>query len=132
MESLRAVHDVALKSQCHINCSLRDALSLMVRQREFLVNRIHISEYAKIEVALIENFNKATSSAPSQQVEKEGFVSLVGGRKFILRPSLAVNFGLLCDANSLRSLPADYECVRVKGYRTLLNKTSRFAAKDSL
>ena len=113
----------------------------MVRQRELLSdferwhgidNRIHLYQYAKVEVALIQNFNKAKSANTSQQVEIEGFVSLVGGRKFILRPSLAVNFGLLCDASSLRSLPTDYEFVRVKGHRTLLRKNLRYAAKDSL
>jgi hypothetical protein len=119
-----------------------DILGLVDRQRELLTsvevwqgirNRSHLYEYADLELALIDRFNKARSAnTSSRRVEVEGFVSIVGGRRFILRPSLAVDYGLLCDASAVRSLPRDYEFVRVSGYRTLLHKASRYAGKDRL
>jgi hypothetical protein len=119
-----------------------DIFDLVVKERELLsdaltwrgVNRrSRFNEYAKIELTLIERFIRAKSAAYSPfTVEVEGFVSRVGGKKFILRPSLAVDFGILCEAEGLRSLPSDYEFVHVKGNRIVREKVSRLAVADRL
>ncbi|MGP8125138.1 MAG: hypothetical protein ACLQEQ_04615 [Nitrososphaerales archaeon] len=121
---------------------MSDIFDLVVKERELLSDaltwrgvstRSRFSEYAKIELTLIERFIRAKSAAYSPvTVEVEGFVSRVGGKKFILRPSLAVNFGILCEAEALRSLPSDYEFVHVKGNRIVREKTSRLAFTDRL
>ncbi len=83
-------------------------------------------EYAKLETLLMESFRKGLSS-PSQ-VEVDGFVTRVGGGRLIIRPSLATNYGVLCDATALRILPADHEFVRVKCFRKLSSRAiNRFA-----
>jgi len=119
-----------------------DIFDLVVKERELLSDaltwrgvskRSRFIEYAKIELTLIERFIRAKSAAYSPvTVEVEGFVSRVGGRKFILRPSLAVDFGILCEAEGLRSLPSDYEFVHVKGNRIVREKASRLAFADRL
>ena len=119
-----------------------DILNLVVKERELLSDvltwrgvsrRTRFNEYAKIELKLIERFIKAKSAEYSPaSVEVEGFVSRVGGRKFILRPSLAVDFGILCEGEGLRSLPSDYEFVHVKGNRIVRETLSRLAVADRL
>ncbi len=83
-----------------------------------LANRVHIHQYAKIELELMDGFIKAKSANSfSNTVELEGFVSRVGGREFLLRSCLSSVDGVLCDASGVRSLPTEYEFVRVKGTR---------------
>lgn len=80
------------------------------------------SEYASIEISLLEKFSKALESAPL--IEIDGFVSRTGkGRSFILRPSFAVDYGIFCNASQLKRLPTDYEFGRVKGWRILEGKS---------
>ena len=118
-----------------------DIWELVVKERESLrdvlawrgiSHRTRWDEYAKVEQALLRKFveSKSVARSPST-VELEGFVSRVGGRQFILRPSLAVDFGVLCDTEGLRSLPSDYEFVHVKGDRVQM-KNSRQAYSDRL
>lgn len=98
-----------------------------------LKNRDHLHEYARAELDLINEFDRAMSATGSPSiVEIEGFVSRVGNRQFILRPCLSVDSGILCDGSGLRSLPTDYEFVRVTGRRVLPKNKSRYASKDSL
>ena len=118
-----------------------DIWDLVVKERESLKDvlawrgishRSRWDEYAKIEQALIKKFMESKSAAKySSTVEVDGFVSRVGGRQFILRPSLAVNIGVLCDTEGLRSLPSDYEFVHVSGNRVEM-KNSRLAYSDRL
>ena len=118
-----------------------DIFDLIIRERESLrevlawrgINRrSRWDEYAKIELELIKKFLEARSPSKSPSaVEIDGFVSRVGGRRFILRPSLAVDYGILCEAEGLRSLPSDYEFVHVKGDRITI-KASREAYPDRL
>lgn len=119
-----------------------DIFDLIVKERESLRDilawrgigrRSRWNEYTKIELSLIKKFMEAKSSGRSPvAVEIDGFVSRVGGRRFILRPSLAVDYGVLCEAEGLRSMPSDYEFVHVKGNRTNVRKTSRQAYADRL
>src|SRR6266480_7938768 len=119
-----------------------DIFELIAREREVLQdvqpwrglrNRSHIEEYAKIEIELINRFNNAKSANSfSGSVELEGFVSRVGGRRFLLRPCLSSIGGILCDASGVRSLPTEYEFVRVKGTRMLEKAGSRLASREKL
>lgn len=98
-----------------------------------LSKRSRLEEYARIELKLSERFNKAKTVAYSpSKIEIEGFVNRLAGerRKFILRPSLAATDGILCDAGGIRNLPADYELVRVGGYRTLERPKLNLASSD--
>ncbi len=95
-----------------------------------LKNRSHLEEYATAELNLIRQFDKARSAshAPSM-IEIEGFVSRLSGRRqFVLRPCLSVDYGILCDLGSVKSLPTDYELIRVKGKRALSKTGSRYAS----
>lgn len=77
-------------------------------------------QYAAIEVALIEKFNASLSASVSPStVEVDGFVSRVGGTMFVLRPSLAVNFGVLCEMDDSRRLPTDFQFGHVRGRRIM-------------
>ena len=106
-----------------------EPLDLLVREREVLkdvftwqgiARRRRFDEYASIELALIQRFIKAKSAAFSPStVEIEGFVSRMGDRKFLLRPTLAYDDGILCSAEQLRSTPSEYEFVRVRGTRVM-------------
>ena len=118
-----------------------DIWELVIKERESLrdvlawrgiSHRSRWDEYAKIEQALIRKFveSKSVARSPST-VEVDGFVSRVGGRQFILRPGFAVDFGILCDTEGLRSLPSDYEFVHIKGNRVQM-KNSRQAYSDRL
>jgi hypothetical protein len=95
-----------------------------------LRNRSHLEEYAKAELELIREFDKARSASHSPStIEIEGFVSRLSGRRqFVLRPCLSVDYGILCDLGRMRSSPTDYELVRVKGKRVLSKTTSRYAS----
>jgi len=118
-----------------------DIFDLVVRERKALqevhawrglANRIHIHEYAKVELELIQRFNAARSANSfSRAVELEGFVSRVGGREFLLRSCLSSVDGVLCDASGVRSLPTEYEFVRVRGTR-ILEKGNRYASNERL
>ena len=118
-----------------------DIFDLVLKERESLRDvltwrgisrRSRWDEYATIELELIRKFMDARSPSRSPStVEIDGFVSRVGGRRFILRPSLAVDYGILCEAEGLRSLPSDYEFVHVKGNRVTM-KASREAYPDRL
>ena len=76
--------------------------------------------------------NYLSNSQYSNRVEVEGFVSRLGGPRFLLRPSLAANYGIVCELNDLRQLPTDFEFGRVTGYHVLKNKTSREAARGRI
>ncbi len=121
---------------------MTDLFDLIAKERELLhdikpwrglKNRSQLNEYARAELNLIAEFDKARSATRSPStVEIEGFVGRVGGRLFILRPCLSVDHGILCDGSSIRSLPTDYEFVRVKGRRVLPKNKSRYASSDYL
>lgn len=74
-------------------------------------------EYSRLELALLEQFKKQLSAGSI--VELYGFVTRIRGRKFILRPSPTILDGaaIVCNADRIRSLPYDYDFVRVRGYR---------------
>ena len=119
-----------------------DIWDLVVKERKSLrdilpwrgiSSRSRWDEYAKIELALIKKFVEAKSASKSPtMVEIDGFVSRVGGRQFILRPSLAVDYGILCDTEGLRSLPSDYEFVHVRASRIGMKQGSRQTYSDRL
>jgi len=77
-------------------------------------------DYAETEIRLLEAFNRSLRDAPFVNIQ--GYVSRVGGRKFILRPGLAFNYGVLCNAEGCRYFPADHEFVELSGYRILSKK----------
>jgi hypothetical protein len=119
-----------------------DIFDLVIRERELLnealtwrgiSRRSRFYEYARIERILIERFvaSRSATRFPTT-VEIDGFVSKVGGRRFILRPSLAVDFGILCETEDLRFLPNDYEFVHVRGFRITERKATRLASPDRL
>lgn len=119
-----------------------DIFDLVVKEREFLrdiltwrgiSHRSKWDEYAMMEHSLIKKFIEAKSASKyPTTVEVDGFVSSVGGKQFILRPSLAVDFGILCNAEDLRSRPNDYEFVHVKANRMTTKRSSREANPDRL
>ncbi len=82
-------------------------------------------EFAALEISIISKFNEHLSVSPfSNKVELEGFVSRLGGMRFLLRPSLAVDYGVVCELSDLRRLPTDFEFGRVTGYRVLRKQTA--------
>jgi hypothetical protein len=109
--------------------ALSELGSLLVREREVLKDaftwrgisrRRRFDEYAAIEHTLIKRFLKAKSAAASPSVvEIEGFVSRLGDRKFLLRPTLGYDDGIICDAAQLRSLPVEHGFYHVTGTRTV-------------
>ena len=121
---------------------MSDVLDLLRKEREALqetvtwrgiTRRSKFNEYAKIEHKLIEKFIDAKSAAKSPTyVEIDGFVSTLGGRRFLLRPTLAVDFGILCAGKDLRKPPDDYEFVHIKGVRSKMRGASREAFPDIL
>ncbi|GEM_PF-6438899 len=84
--------------------------------------------YAETEIRLLEEFNESLRKAPL--VHLQGYVSRVGGRKFILRPGLAFSYGILCNAENCRYLPADHEFVELSGYRMLPKKGDVLASDE--
>lgn len=86
-------------------------------------------EYAAIEIALMEKFEKSlAANSFSNVVEIYGFASRVGGStNYVLRPSMAVNYGVLCEATDSRQLPTDFEFGKTRGYRVLRKKGGREA-----
>ena len=118
---------------------MTDISELLVRERAALSEAVSWRgikqrsfkyEFAALEVSLISKFNASLSRASySNKLEIEGFVSRLGGPRFLLRPSLAANYGVICELSDLRQLPTDFEFGRVTGYRVLKNKASREAAR---
>ncbi|MGA2877045.1 MAG: hypothetical protein ABSE82_16125, partial [Nitrososphaerales archaeon] len=116
-----------------------DIFNLLVKQRAALAEAISWPglkrrqfkyEYAAIEITLIERFRDSLSASESPSlVEIDGFVSRVGGTRFVLRPSLAVNYGIACEMEDARHLPTDFQFGRVKGYRILSKTNSREASR---
>ena len=87
-------------------------------------------EYAESEIAIIEKFSESLSALTSPSlVEIDGFVSRVGGTRFVLRPSLAVNYGIICEMEDGRRLPTDFQFGRVKGHRILTKPDLREASR---
>jgi hypothetical protein len=117
---------------------LPDIFDLLVRERTAraeaiswpgLKRRQFKFEYAAIEVALIEKFRASLSASTSPSlVEIDGFVSRVGGTRFVLRPSLAVNYGIMCEMEDARYLPTDFQFGRVKGHRVIVKTKFREAS----
>jgi hypothetical protein len=91
-------------------------------------------EYAAIEITLMEKFEKNLSvNLFSNVVEIYGFASRVGGAtSYYIRPSLAVNYGVFCEAVDSRQLPTDFEFGRVRGYRVFRRKGGREADRWKL
>ena len=93
-------------------------------------------EYAAIEITLMEKFEKNLSASfASNIVEIYGFASRIGGSTgYYIRPSLAVNYGVFCQAVDPRQLPTDFEFGRVRGYRVFRRKggleADRWKLKD--
>jgi len=86
-------------------------------------------QYAAIEIASMERFERSLSASHSSSiVEVHGFASRVGGPTgYYLRPSLASDYGVFCQAVDSRQLPTDFEFGRARGYRVLGRKGSREA-----
>ena len=90
-------------------------------------NRRFKGEFARLELALIEKFEKdRTANLHTSIVEIDGFVSRMGAN-FLLRPSLGVSYGAYCEVEDLRILPTDFQFGTVKAYRVLAGKT-RYAS----
>jgi hypothetical protein len=121
---------------------MSDVFDLVRREREALheaiswrgvIHRSRFIEYAQIEHKLIKRFIKAKSAAQSPtSVEIDGFVSKLGGRRFLLRPTLAADFGILCAGDDLRKLPEDYEFIHMQGLRNKTRGNSHEALPDAL
>lgn len=119
-----------------------EPLDLIVRERRVLKEaftwrgiskRQRFDEYAKIERTLIQQFLKSKSAADSPStVEVDGFVSRMGDRKFFLRPTMAYNDGIVCNANQLRRMPTEHEFVHVKGNRILSRSGMTLASANKL
>jgi hypothetical protein len=87
-------------------------------------------EYTAIEIALISKFRDSLSSSISPSlVEINGFVSRVGGTGFVLRPRLAVDYGIMCEMEDPRRLPTDFQFGRAKGYRIRTKANLREASR---
>lgn len=80
-----------------------------------LKRRSHWFQLSGLELDLYKRFAKALQSGP--KIEVEGFVSRLGGRNFMLRPSPAILESIACDGSNLRDLPTDNQFVRVRGRR---------------
>jgi hypothetical protein len=92
-------------------------------------NRNWQKEYLVSELKLKQLFRESLSS--SSRIEVDGFVTRLGARRFLLRPSPAdLDSHIICNAEGLRSLPADFEFVRVIGYRIILKRNRGYRVSD--
>jgi hypothetical protein len=121
---------------------LPDIFDLVVKQRASLAEalswpgirgRMFKYEYAAIEIALLEKFERSLTGSKSPSViETDGFVTRVGGTEFILRSSLAIDSGIICEMEDPRQLPTDFEFGRIKAYRILSSTKSRRNVRGKL
>ncbi len=88
-------------------------------------------EYLGSELMLKQLFRDSLRSR--SRIEIDGFVTRLGARRFLLRPSPAdFECHIICEGEGLRRLPADFEFVRVVGYRTTLKSNGRFRIDDKV
>ncbi|MDG7009352.1 MAG: hypothetical protein JRM71_00935 [Nitrososphaerota archaeon] len=121
---------------------MSDFLDWFAREREVLkeaftwrgiARRRRFDEYASIEHTLIKRFLESISASKSPStVEVEGFVSRMGDRKFLLRPTLGYDYGVICNGDGLRTLPVEYAFVHVKGVRVLPKSGARRVSANVL
>lgn len=92
--------------------------------------RLLQKDYASIELKLMKEFSKSIRSG--YLVEIEGFVTRIGGRRFILRPSLGIlDQFVVCEAEGIK-LPADYDFIRVTGYKKHLTTKSTIWTNEDI
>ena len=107
-----------------------DVADLLARRRDALADVLEWPgirgrklrrEYAAIEITLMERCERDLSASfSSNVVEIHGFASRIGGStNYYMRPSLAVDYGVFCEAVDSRQLPTDFEFGRTRGYRVL-------------
>ena len=90
-------------------------------------------QYAAIEIASMERFERDLSASSSNLVEIHGFASRIGGpTNYYMRPSLAADYGVFCEAVDPRQLPTDFEFGRTSGYRVLRKSGGREADRWKL
>jgi len=120
---------------------LPDILDVVVRDRKDLLaerflwrgirDRTWQREYLGSELMLKQLFRDSLRSR--SRIEIDGFVTRLGARRFLLRPSPAdLECHIICEGEGLRRLPADFEFVRVAGYRTILKSNGRFRIGDKV
>ena len=123
----RLVRSVSYGSQ-GAKLAVVDVADLLARRRDALADVLEWPgirgrklrrEYAAIEIALMERCERDLSASfSSNVVEIHGFASRIGGStNYYMRPSLAVDYGVFCEAVDSRQLPTDFEFGRTRGYR---------------
>jgi hypothetical protein len=112
--------------------STEDISSNETRRWRGIRNRFLQSEYALPELSLYKEFVSSLEE-PSGIITLRGYVTRIGGRRFVLRPSPVVfDFAVLCDASSIRNLPADFELVEVRGRRCIPKRRIELFTKAPL
>ena len=88
-------------------------------------------EYAKGELRMIQEFQRALNVGSI--VEIDGFVTRIGGRKILLRPTPAsVDINVICEVSGHTSIPTDYDFIRIRGYRKFVKGASNYRLSNQV